>query len=289
MPKRGFTLFEVVLAVGITSAVLAILTTAIELFMVRVDTSRSRVESAQLARTLLTMIADDLQAARYSASPTASAEGETAAPTNSLENNDTQAMGIFGNETEQQIQRGAPWRWERLTRDLELDSSTLPDEMPQTVRYFLKDGSELLTDKFAASGVSENPMTNGYAGFYREQNVSSLQSTTSDTFSSFTQEQTAAELLAPEVVEIHFAYFDGEELLQQWDSTLSKGLPKAVEIRIKLLEEPFETAMASQRDDRKELRDNPENIKEYRLLVRLPNVRPPRVINKPASQNLPEF
>jgi hypothetical protein len=55
---------EIVLAIGLTSVVMYLLMTAIELYMVRVDSSRSRVESAQLARTLLDQIAADLTATR---------------------------------------------------------------------------------------------------------------------------------------------------------------------------------------------------------------------------------
>jgi hypothetical protein len=60
--EAGFTLFEVVLAIGLCGAVMALLATAIDLYLVRVDTSRTQVETAQLARTLLNKIADDLRA-----------------------------------------------------------------------------------------------------------------------------------------------------------------------------------------------------------------------------------
>ena len=42
----GFTLLEVVLAIGLAGVVLALLTTAIDLYLVRVDVNRTRVESA---------------------------------------------------------------------------------------------------------------------------------------------------------------------------------------------------------------------------------------------------
>jgi type II secretory pathway pseudopilin PulG len=66
LPSRegGFTLIEIVLAIALTSVVMILLTTAIEMFMVRVDSSRNRVESAQLARTLLDRMAADLMATR---------------------------------------------------------------------------------------------------------------------------------------------------------------------------------------------------------------------------------
>jgi hypothetical protein len=64
-PRRpAFTLFEVVLAIGLTATVVYLLTTAMELYMSNVEASRSRVETAQLARTLFAQIANDLKSAR---------------------------------------------------------------------------------------------------------------------------------------------------------------------------------------------------------------------------------
>ena len=71
----GFTLMEIVLAIALTSVVMYLLMTAIELYMVRVDSSRSRVESAQLARTLLDQIAADLTATRLYAPQSATMGG----------------------------------------------------------------------------------------------------------------------------------------------------------------------------------------------------------------------
>src|SRR5688500_5026094 len=63
-PRSAFTLMEIVLAIGLTSVVMYLLMTAIELYMIRVDSSRSRVESAQLARTILDQMAADITATR---------------------------------------------------------------------------------------------------------------------------------------------------------------------------------------------------------------------------------
>lgn len=61
--RRGaFTLFELILAIALSAVLLALIGTAINLYLVRVDASRTRVEEAQLARSILAMIADDLRA-----------------------------------------------------------------------------------------------------------------------------------------------------------------------------------------------------------------------------------
>ena len=82
MRNRGFTLLEIVLAIGLSGAVIGLLTTAIDQYLVRVDASRSQVESAQLARTLLSLIADDIREGRYAGpASTGSASSQSAATT----------------------------------------------------------------------------------------------------------------------------------------------------------------------------------------------------------------
>lgn len=60
--RGGFTLFEVILAIALSAVLLALIGTAINLYLRRVETDRSDVEEAQLARTILAMIAADLRA-----------------------------------------------------------------------------------------------------------------------------------------------------------------------------------------------------------------------------------
>ena len=52
-----------------------------------------------------------------------------------------------------------------------------------------------------------------------------------------------AELVAAEVAEIQFKYYDGQEWTDQWDSEEEGGFPTAVEIS--LVVDPRRTSMAS--------------------------------------------
>lgn len=60
---HGFTLFELILAIALSATLLTLIGTAINLYLMRVDASRTRVEEAQLARSVLALIADDLRGA----------------------------------------------------------------------------------------------------------------------------------------------------------------------------------------------------------------------------------
>ena len=99
--------------------------------------------------------------------------------------------------------------------------------MPQTVRYVFGEGKELLTADLAAQGVSDQPIAQGYAGLYRQQlpTATWIQEDVTGTSTGATSDMAEMELIAPEVVEIAFAYFDGEALVSEWDSEVEEGLP----------------------------------------------------------------
>ncbi len=60
-PPRGFTLFEVILAMALSAIVLFLLSMAIKVHLNATDTRRTQIEEAQLARAVLQRIADDLR------------------------------------------------------------------------------------------------------------------------------------------------------------------------------------------------------------------------------------
>ena len=288
----GFTLLEVVLAIGLTGVVLALLTTAIDLYLVRVDANRTRVETAQLARTLLTHMADDIRAARFWSPATGSNRngptggsnstdtiGDSAGTTTAGSESATQVQGIFGTATELRIDRAARWRWQRATQPIDSTADAELDDLPQTVQYFFNDGETLLADRLAAMGVLANPTLSGRAGLYRRQavTVAWVYQISATGVSVATTEQSAPELWAPEVLEVAFGYFDGQQMLEQWDSAQQGRLPRGIEIHLTVLQEPFELAKEHSSQQRDVQLRSKKNAVEYRLYVRLPSVRSRRV------------
>ncbi len=304
---RAFTLLEVVLVVGLAGTVVALLATALDLYLMRVDANRSRVESAQLARALLTEIADDIRAARYgspssdsggrggglggggrgnsggsSSSSSGSTGGADSSNSGRTVSSDTESAAqvnvIFGTATELRIDRVARWQWERTSREIDPAAPASADEMPQTVLYFFNDGETLLANRLAALGVLADPALPGYAGLYRQQSATAAwkYQNSATGVSVSTTEQAEAELLAPEVLALEFAYFDGTQMLEEWDTAQQGRLPRGVEIRLTLLEEPVELAMTQDLQEREALLRSADSTVEYRLYVRLPNLRPRR-------------
>ena len=283
----AFTLLEVVLAIGLTGTLLALLATAIDLYLVRVDANRSKVESAQLARTLLNRIADDIRAVRYYSPDSGEQDGSSNDPNSSSSTGSgsssstldtetsSEVLGIFGTATELRIDRSAAWNWLRTVREIDPTEATPPTEMPQTVGYVFNDGETMLADQLAALGVLSDGSLPGYAGLYRQESPSPAwvyqSSATGVSLSSLAQAE--PELLAPEVLTLSFQYFDGNQMLESWDSAQQEGLPIGIEISLTMMVEPFEIAQGTSAQERDAMLTSSKNSEVYRLFVRLPKVQ----------------
>lgn len=295
----GFTLLEVVLAIGLCGAVMALLATAIDLYLVRVDTSRTQVETAQLARTLLTKIADDLRAARYSVAAAggpalggAGLDGETASEgggsDTGLESGVSTDLGIYGTLTELRIDRAAVRSWRQVAVPAaELIVAADPYDMPQTVEYIFEEGRVMTIVDLAAWGVGDETNLTGYTGLYRRQTpTAAMMLSSANTTSgggSMADGQEPAELLAPEVVQISFMYSDGVEWYEEWDSAARQALPAAVEIKVSLFSDVLGTEPAQRELDEEARRRDPTRWVEHRLLVRIPKIDEPQELNGPES------
>jgi uncharacterized membrane protein YgcG len=147
--------------------------------------------------------------------------------------------------------------------------------------YFFNDGDTLRANQLAALGVLVDPALSGYAGLFRSQSATAAWTyqNTATGVSVLTTDQAEAELLAPEVLALEFAYFDGTQMVEEWDTAQQGRLPRGVEIRLTLLQEPAELAMTTDSQEREALLRSEENAVEYRLYVRLPNLRPRRAEN----------
>ena len=319
--RRAYTLLEVVLAVALTTALLAIIATAIDLFLFRVDAGRTEVETAQLARALLKQMADDIQAVRFSlpaggtatsgSSSSGSSTGSSADSTSessatseeigassseSSEEDQSETtdsgftLGISGTETELWIDRAAQWRWQRLS-EAEVLVSDEPAygqraSLPQTVHYFVRDGRQIDTDAFIAAGLEERP-ADDVAGLCREHlPIVAAHLLDDDLLASMADSESLdaqLELLAPEVVDLRFAYYDGTEMLDEWDMAEQQCLPGAVEIRLTLLKQSYALALGAEPAEQPSTRKadgsrqiSESDVIEYRLVVDLPELQPPR-------------
>ncbi len=291
----GFTLLEVVLAIGLCGAVMALLATAIDLYLVRVDTSRTQVETAELARALLTKIADDLRAVRYSAAsttvPTGGVGGDTGGSGSSgggVASTVATNLGIYGTLMEMRIDRAAERSYQQVTvPSTELTATADPNDMPKTVEYYFEEGRTMKPGDLAAGGVADTTSLAGYTGLYRRQTPTAAMAVASSLSggSSASESAEPAELLAPEVVQLSFMYSDGTTWLEEWNSAVQQQLPAAVEIKVSLFSDVLGSEPAARQADEDARRRDPTRWAEYRLLVRIPQLDEPQELTGPAAPN----
>jgi hypothetical protein len=94
-PRLAFTLFELLLAIALSATLLILIGTAINLYLLRVDTSRTEVEESQLARNILAMIAADIRATSVYQTQDISAIAQLAAVTASVDADSIDKAGTF--------------------------------------------------------------------------------------------------------------------------------------------------------------------------------------------------
>jgi type II secretory pathway pseudopilin PulG len=328
--RSAFTLIEVVLAIGLTAVVVYLLSTATELYMVNVEASRTRVETAQVARTLLDQIAADLKAARmYSpaaarggagggggspgmgggGAPTGDQQasagggggfsaGGGAMPGGASQGGGTMQGGglgasagslqaLYGAADQLRIDRVAYANWERAARDVELDEAAAAPDMPVTVRYFFVDDHRQSTERVARQGVAREFLPTSAAGLYRETIPTAAIDPLLPPLPLDTSPRVGArlELLAPEVVAFELLYFDGTDLIEEWDPILEGGMPIGVEIHLTIAQPRFR--VRPDQDERQRLADGrylESELIEYTRFVRLPLV----AAGPPAQPTLPQ-
>jgi type II secretory pathway pseudopilin PulG len=342
MTRRGFTLIEVVLAIGLTAMVVFLLTTATELYLANVDASRTRVETAQLARTLLDQIANDLANVRVSppasqsssgggfsagggdqpggsqpgggapgaGSPGAGAPGSgdssgsgtpggasggtpggamgsgapggiglgggTSSPGGSMIAAGSKE-GVYGNAEQIRIDRLPYANWERATREVELQEASSRADLPMSVRYFFVDQDPVRSQALAQKGVAREISPTSVGGLYRETVATASLPPDDPPLPTGESARVGAhvELLAPEVVAFQLTYFDGTDLVEEWDSLVDRGLPRGVEILLTIAEPRFDPRPSE--DEQQRLADGrytETELVEYRRFVRLPLVAP---------------
>jgi uncharacterized membrane protein YgcG len=334
---------EVVLAIALTSVVVYLLTSAIQLYMVRVDSSRSRVESAQLARTILDRIAADLTATRLEA-PAVSAgagggsgggsnggtsgggnsgqqggggnSGQSGGQNSSLLGNSgggsgqqnsgangggsgggvaggggisggaaasTPIQGLFGTVNTLRIDRSAYGDWQRAARPVDPQEPASAADLPATVRYFFEQGARQSAEQLAAKGVSDEKRQANVSGLYRQVIPTASLAAQTDPLAAPSDTVSATpELMAPEIVKLEIAYYDGQKALQEWDTSTNQGLPSGVEIILTVYEPRDDEANPREIHSSDQTYQENELV-EYRRFVRLPYVSPAQ----PAEALLP--
>jgi prepilin-type N-terminal cleavage/methylation domain-containing protein len=345
--RAGFTLFELILAIALSAILLTIIGMAINLFLSRVDADRTRVEEAQLARSVLTMIANDIHGASIykpqdttaiaqlmianapfdvdsidkerqanAGSPgiggttaatkiaaiaktTAAAGGSTSTASTSTtssssssstssnstngESDNTMPLGLNGTDSELYVDVT------QLPRQEELFSTTTgytnvsspsssgsgssagssgssgdvnPPADLKTIHYFVRPGAAVEPGSAAATSLAPQDQASA-GGLVRQETGRSMRVFAETQGGDSTD--TGGVLIAPEVVQLQFRYFDGSQLTDEWDMRESSKLPTAIEVCVWL-----KSARAATNDPENTSENALQSAREYRQVVFLP-------------------
>lgn len=255
----GYTLLELLLSLAISVVIIGLIGTAIQLYLISLTQLQSKIERKQIARGLAQMISNDLRAGvQYKAADygdlenlvqtqelaldggiaellALEAEATGAAPTETAPiEEDAEPEPIIDEETA--AFRPALFGDER---SLALDISRLPridqynsiiagdnpgEQTPsdvKTLAYFFSNANPSNNGEVQFSSVASG-------GLYRRQVDRAVASHAGDSGLVATPDGNS-ELVASEVADIRFRYFDGENWQSQWDSEENGGFPTAIE------------------------------------------------------------
>lgn len=267
--RSAFTLLELLVALGLVTILLAALGAAIDFHYRVVQKARDQVEEAQLARALLERIAKDIRGAvpydpvnfeklipglvTQGGQSGLSALGEAAGLDSELFGELTGESGgtsLGGDWTTTTLPRtvpglygGADWievdasrlpRPDQLSSEIVLASEgMLVDRVSdvKTVAYFVVSPEETINYTFSqAPGVVGFEEQGGLVRRELDRAVTAWAAQAGE-LDVINQQ---LEPIAPEVAAIQFAYFDGTQWTDSWDSDAQGCLPKAVEVRLYL-------------------------------------------------------
>lgn len=249
--RAGFTLLEVVLAIALSATLLGLLALAVNMYLLRLEMSRSTVEQAQLARGVARMMMDDLRNVAVVYEQDISAAEEAAAGAESFNVEEEVDMssdelaaqegggggggggaGAGGAAGEEMMTAAAPARpyvglWGNL-QQLQVDVNRVrpvftPDPNSQ-------DGA--LTMNLASPGITSVRYLLTEEGLARQE-LNRDRAVWAQRQGDLEAWEATTRIVAPEVVDLRFRYHDGTTALEYWNIEERQGqLPLAVEVRV---------------------------------------------------------
>ncbi|MGC1273265.1 MAG: prepilin-type N-terminal cleavage/methylation domain-containing protein [Planctomycetaceae bacterium] len=179
-----------------------------------------------------------------SSTSSSSSSSETTTPATPADAYATQSVGVFGDATTLVLHVSKPMR--TLVTPLPSTAMPLPGAAPtavprtsdlRSISYFLA-----VAGGGGLQGAVGNTATGGTAIFATEQGNQGLTRLDGDRLAIQQADQAGgvdllaqnATILAPEVTELTFRYFDGVAWVATWDSVALNALPRAIEVTIRI-------------------------------------------------------
>lgn len=299
--RLGFTLLEVIVAIGLTTFIVGVIGTAIRMYFVNLKQAQANMELTELARNTLNLITSDIRGAiQYKPVDVSglqelldSQAASISPPSSDDENGDESGDGETGDDSlndsgsggesggMQQKSSGtssadvAPPedrpKFVGTDQELHVDVSRLPRiDQYHPILHMNSNGSynSLPTDIKSVSyfvtfaGEQSSPVPGGL--YRREVDRATLGGASN---AGWFNTDAAAKQVAAEIVSLSFRYFDGESWQSEWDSDQAGGFPSAVEVEIIIDPERMNPVAGAAYDL---AAADPNTLRTFRSVVSLP-------------------
>lgn len=259
----GFTLIELILALGLSVVLLALLASAMSLGMSQAMKSRKRVEQARLVDGVVALLRNDIhRAVIYNPQDTSSAmelaEASAAFDVDSLDeiSSDSGGGGGSGSSSGSDTSIAAislrkPLGLYGTIQELQMDvlRERPGFELDSTGSVVAATGTSGITSVRYALGQGAPTLGSGQPDSAQLVNGLVRQEINRDLLNWAEQSGNAAtvvgtpRLIASEVSRLEIRYFDGVQLVDTWDTELMQGvLPRAIELRLWFTEQETDEA-----------------------------------------------
>lgn len=178
--------------------------------------------------------------------------------------------GLFGNAAQLQIDVSrVPRPDELLAYYNNVNAGTLneirdlPSDIKTVTYYVQQEGGQGVQDDFDQQG---QPVKGGLVRRALDRQVTQFAAYSGGS----TQLFQTGELIGPEIVQIQFLYFDGMEMLPEWDSMEMGGLPLAVQVTLVMRPTLPVTPDSQQFLQTQANALTPDGLLVYQMLVHLP-------------------
>ena len=264
--RKGFSLLEVILALALTAVIVAAIAMATQLHLVMLTRQQETIEQSHVARNVLDLMAKDIRGAMQykpfdvdtvdvgeatsdaidsagGAIPNGAIPGGTgtgganpgaamgmgeeseASPNEDIQNQGEPMPhpGFYGNNREIMFNLSRLPRMDQYNPFIVAGSNnvSIPSDI-KTTSFFLDNSGNLEGDPLQSKTMG---------GLYRRQLEHAVAAYANENNYRLSSDATTR-LLAPEVADLTFRYFDGDGWVDQWDSDEEGGFPTAVEITI---------------------------------------------------------
>lgn len=267
--SAGFTLIEVMVAIGTALVLLTAVYAAIDMHWRYENAGQLEMKRGQVTRAVFARLSTDIRSVQFVAPDLETAEledsedAEDAEDSEDLESTSSSdlsligSLGVIGTATRLTLHVSKPVPPRKFSVSDDGDSVLFESEQ-RSVTWFLADfsGGELegmAAGRFSddpaiiAAGLLDNQVDGAPLGLARAD-VDRLAGTIDDPSDSEGLMAESAEFLAPEVESLTFRYFDGVDWVDEWDSELQGAIPAAIEITLGFVppdpDDPLQAAAA---------------------------------------------